>query len=128
AAAGAPSGRAARLESVLPAPSATMTSQGHPQTRFARAIAVKNVKLAELAALELGGLSLADAYRLTELYADRDPARFERAARRWLTRFIEERKPSIIEVALAAGAARAELRHGWARRRRDTLIRLLGRG
>src|SRR5437588_859685 len=101
-----------------------MTAQGHPQTRFARAIATKNVKLAEIAALELGGLSLADAYRLTELYADRDPARFERAARRWLARFIEERKPPIVEVALAA-AALAELRHGRRGAGCDTIARLL---
>jgi|SRR5437588_7914894 len=102
-----------------------MTAQGHPQTRFARAIATKNVKLAELAAHELGGLSLADAYRLTELYADRDPARFERAARRWLTRYIEERKPPLAELALAL--ALAELRHGRRAAGHETIARLLRR-
>jgi hypothetical protein len=103
-----------------------MTAQGHPQSRFARAIATKNVKLAELAALELGGLSLADAYRLTELYADRDPARFERAARRWLSRYIEERKPPVAELALAA-VALAELRHGRRGAGHETITRLLRR-
>jgi hypothetical protein len=45
------------------------------------------------------------------LLADGDTPRFERAALRWLERFIAERLPPIAEVALAA-AALAELRHG----------------
>ena len=39
------------------------------------------------------------------------PARYERAALRWLQRFIDERVPPLTEVALAASAL-AELRHG----------------
>jgi hypothetical protein len=66
---------------------------------------------AELAAREMGGLSLADALLLCELLANADPRRYERAALRWLERFIEERLPPLTEVALAA-AALAELRHG----------------
>lgn len=33
-----------------------------------------------------------------------DPERYERAARRWLQRFIDERLPPLTEVALAAAA------------------------
>ena len=88
-----------------------MTSQGTAYGRFARALRRGDVLQAELAARELGRLTLADALALCELLAARDPQRFERAARRWLQRFIEERSPSLPEVALAA-AALNELRHG----------------
>jgi hypothetical protein len=40
-----------------------------------------------------------------------DPKRYERAALRWLQRFIDERLPPLTEVALAASAL-AVLRHG----------------
>jgi hypothetical protein len=46
-----------------------------------------------------------------ELLAATDPRRYERAALRWLQRFIAERLPPLSEVALAASAL-AELRHG----------------
>jgi hypothetical protein len=59
----------------------------------------------------MGGLSLADALSLCELLANTDPARYERAALRWLQRFIDERLPPLTEVTLAASAL-AELRHG----------------
>jgi hypothetical protein len=59
----------------------------------------------------MGGLSLADALLLCEPITTTDPARYERAALRWLDRFMDERLPPLIEVALAASAL-AELRHG----------------
>jgi hypothetical protein len=89
----------------------TMTSQGTPRGRFQRAIHSRHVQNAEMAAREMGGLSLADALALCELLANVDPARYERAALRWLQRFIDERLPPLTEVALAASAL-AELRHG----------------
>ncbi len=88
-----------------------MTSQGTPHGRFQRAIHRRNVQNAEMAAREMGGLSLADALLLCQLLANTDPARYERAALRWLQRFIDERLPPLSEVALAASAL-AELRHG----------------
>jgi hypothetical protein len=88
-----------------------MTSQGTPRGRFQRAIHSRHVQNAEMAAREMGGLSLADALALCELLANVDPARYERAALRWLQRFIDERLPPLTEVALAASAL-AELRHG----------------
>ena len=48
----------------------------------------------------MGGLSLADALMLCELLANTDPARYERAALRWLQRFIDERLPPLTEVRL----------------------------
>jgi hypothetical protein len=88
-----------------------MTSQGTAHGRFQRAIHARHIQNAEMAAREMGGLSLADALLLCELLAKADPARYERAALRWLQRFIDERLPPLAEVALAASAL-AELRHG----------------
>jgi hypothetical protein len=70
-----------------------MTSQGTAHGRFQRAIHRRHVQAAEMAAREMGGLSLADALSLCELLANTDPARYERAALRWLHRFIDERLP-----------------------------------
>ena len=79
-----------------------------------------------MAAWEMGGLSLADALALCELLAKVDPARYERAALRWLQRFIDERLPPLMEVALASSAL-AELRHGRRNAGVDTLKRLIRR-
>jgi hypothetical protein len=103
-----------------------MTSQGTAHGRFARAVRRGDIVKAQLAAREMGSLSLADALSLCEMLAARDPQRFERAARRWLQRFIEERSPSLPEVALAA-AAMSELRHGRRAVGIETLRRLLRR-
>jgi hypothetical protein len=103
-----------------------MTSQGTAHGRFQRAVHRRHVQAAEMAARELGGLSLADALSLCELLANTDPKRYERAAFRWLQRFIDERLPSLTEVALAASAL-AELRHGH-RNTVEALKRLLRQG
>jgi hypothetical protein len=103
-----------------------MTSQGTPRGRFQRAIHSRHVQNAEIAAREMGGLSLADALLLCELLANTDPARYERAALRWLQRFIDERLPPVTEVALAATAL-AEIRHGNRNVGVETLKRLIRR-
>jgi len=103
-----------------------MTSQGTPRGRFQRAIHGRHVQNAEMAAREMGGLSLADALLLCELLANADPARYERAALRWLQRFIDERLPPLTEVALAASAL-AELRHGHRAVAVDALERVVRR-
>jgi hypothetical protein len=103
-----------------------MTSQGTAHGRFERAIHRGHIQAAEMAAREMGGLSLADALSLCELLARADPARYERAALRWLERFIEERLPPLTEIALAASAL-AELRHGQRNVGAETLKRLLRR-
>ena len=81
-----------------------MTSQGTPHGRFTRCVAQGNLRGAEMAARELGSLSLDNALKLCVLLAERDPPRFDRAALRWLERFIAEQSPPIAEVALAASA------------------------
>lgn len=87
-----------------------MTSQGTAHGRFQRAIQRRHLSAAEMAAREMGGLSPDDALSLCELIAYLDAERYERAALRWLQRFIEERLPPV-EIALAASAL-AEVRHG----------------
>jgi hypothetical protein len=104
-----------------------MTSQGTAHGRFERAIHRRHIQAAEMAAREMGGLSLADALLLCELLANVDPARYERAALRWLQRFIDERLRPLTEVAIAASAL-AELRHGNRNAGVETLKRLLRSG
>ncbi|MGZ4410233.1 MAG: hypothetical protein ACXVY6_15835 [Gaiellaceae bacterium] len=57
-----------------------------------------------MAAREMGGLNLAEALDLTLLMRETDRWRYERAAVRWLERFIEERRPTLSEIALAGAA------------------------
>jgi hypothetical protein len=80
-----------------------------------------------MAAREMGGLSLDEALSLCELLAELVPPRFEGAAVRWLQRFIEERSPSLAEVALAASAL-SEVRHGNRNVGVEALERLLRHG
>ena len=88
-----------------------MTAQGHPRTIFKRAIERGNVMLAETTARELG-LTLEEALQLVLLYAAYEPTKLERAAPRWLSRYLDEgRDVSILRVQLAL-VALAELRTG----------------
>jgi hypothetical protein len=103
-----------------------MTSQGTAHGRFTRCIENRNLGGAEQAARELGRLSLEDALGLSILYLQCDPARYERAAVRWLERFIAERHPSLEDVGLAVGAL-AELRNGNGAASMFTLKRLVRR-
>jgi len=89
-----------------------LTPQGHPRTIYKRAIERGNVMLAETTARELR-LSLEEALQLVFLYAAHEPAKVERAAVRWLARYVDEHAPGLLQVLIAA-AALAELRsdHG----------------
>jgi hypothetical protein len=63
---------------------------------------------AELSAREAGNLTLAEALELVVLYAEAEPAKFERTALRWHPRFVTESSPSLLcaQIALAALAER----------------------
>ena len=80
-----------------------MTSQGTTHGRFSRAIASRNVRNAEDAAFELGALALEDALALVYLYADAGNPKYERAALRWLARYLGESSPTLLDVAHVAG-------------------------
>jgi hypothetical protein len=55
--------------------------------------------MAEDAARELPTLPLEDALQLVHLYAERDSPKFERAALRWLRRYLEEGDPTLERFA-----------------------------
>ena len=88
-----------------------MTAQGSPRARFRRAIEGRWVFHAGLAAREVGNLTLEEALQLVCLYAEAEPAKFERAALRWHARFVTESGPSLLQAQIAL-AALAELRGG----------------
>lgn len=87
-----------------------VTSEGHPGARLQRALAVGNLTAAEQAAFEVAFVSLADARALVELYAEKGDRKYERAALRYLARYLAEASPSLADVAqVAALLAEREL-------------------
>ena len=85
-----------------------VTAEGHAYARFQRALEHRALWAAEDAARELQ-LSLHDALRLVHLYADRRSPKFERAALRWLERYLAESSPRLQSVAeVTASLARRE--------------------
>ena len=66
---------------------------------------------AEIAAREIG-LSLEEALQLVLLYAAYEPAKVERAALRWFSRYLDEGKAVSLLKAQVALSALAELRNG----------------
>ena len=82
-----------------------MTSDGSPYARFRRALKTGNEALVIAAALELPHVALDDALQICLILRNGDPARFERAAVRWLGRFaLEARAVTIDDVRQAARA------------------------
>jgi hypothetical protein len=55
--------------------------------------------MAEDAARELPNLPLEDALQLVRLYAEKDSPKFEKAALRWLARFLVEGSPRLEHFA-----------------------------
>jgi hypothetical protein len=86
-----------------------MTAQPHAQVRFRRAIERRALWLAEDAARELPTLPLEDALQLVHLYAERGSPKYERAALRWLERYLTEHSPRLSHFAeITADLARRE--------------------
>jgi hypothetical protein len=84
-----------------------MTSQGTAQARFQRFIRSGNVFQADIAARELGDVSLSDALSLCLLYEAVGDPRFPRAHARWLARMSREKLLSGEQVDLLRAAAGA---------------------
>jgi hypothetical protein len=113
-----------------------MTSQGSAHGRFTRAIAQKNVRGAEIAAQEMGGLSLLDALDYLELLAEVRPEKLPLAAIRWHGRLELEATVMTLgesQLALAALSALCSgdreavgLLRRLLRRTRPTLVRRVG--
>jgi hypothetical protein len=82
-----------------------VTSDGNPYARFRRALETGNEALVTAAALELPRIALDDALRICLVLRGGEPARYERAAVRWLGRFaLEGRKVTIDDLRIAADA------------------------
>jgi hypothetical protein len=82
-----------------------VTSDGNAYSRFKRALQTGNERLITAAALELPRVALDDALRICLILRDGDPARYERAAVRWLGRFaLESRTVTIADLRAAAEA------------------------
>ena len=80
-----------------------MTAEAHAHVRFRRAIERRALWAAEDAARELPNLPLEDALQLVHLYASRGSPKFERAAMRWLERYLSEGTPRLQHFAEVAG-------------------------
>lgn len=87
---------------------------GHPGARLQRALAAGNLTAAEQAAFEVPFVPLTEARALLELYAERGDPKYERAALKYLRRYLEEADPSLADVAGVAAllAERAMLMRG----------------
>jgi hypothetical protein len=84
-----------------------VTSHGSALARFRRAVASGNATVALAVAAELPRLDLADALALV-LVLTADPGRFDRAAARWVARYVlETREVGADEAQLALAALRA---------------------
>jgi hypothetical protein len=84
-----------------------MTAEGHAYARFRRAIERRALWAAEDAAHEVPNLPLEDALQLVHLYAERDSPKYERAAMRWLERYLIEGEPRLQHFAdITASLAR----------------------
>jgi predicted metal-dependent HD superfamily phosphohydrolase len=88
-----------------------VTSRGHPYAEFQRALKNGNVWVAEAVARELPRpLSLEDALKLTHLYAEKEQwEKFERAAMKWLRRYLDEKEPTLKSFAKVVQELEARL-------------------
>ena len=87
-----------------------MTAQPNASIRFRRAIERRALWMAEDAARELSNLPLEDALQLVHLYAERGSPKYEKAALRWLERYLTEGSPRLKHFAeVAADLARREV-------------------
>ena len=78
----------------------SLTSSGHAYAEFQRALKNGNLWVAEAGARELPKVSLEDALKLVHLYAEKEQwDKFERAAMKWLRRYLDERSPTLKNFA-----------------------------
>jgi hypothetical protein len=95
-----------------------VTAEARAHVRFCRAIERRALWMAEDAAREMPNLPLENALQLVHLYAERGSPKFEKAAMRWLERFMSEGEPRLQHFAEVA-ASLAELDHTDAPRERQ---------
>ncbi len=81
-----------------------MSIKGSSYARFKRAIDTGNLRLIRGAAAELPQVQLHDALAILPVIAEHEPAKYERAACRWLARFALERPVGLEEIGEALAA------------------------
>jgi hypothetical protein len=87
----------------------SMTAEAHAHVRFRRAIERRALWAAEDAARELPNVPLEDALQLVKLYAERGSPKYEKAALRWLERYLTEGSPRLQHFAeITASLAKVE--------------------
>ena len=80
-----------------------MTPQGRPEVRLRRALQQRSLVAAELAARELAFIPLSQARELVELYAENGSPKYDRAALKYLRRYMDEDpEASLTDVAQVA--------------------------
>ena len=85
------------------------SGSSRPGPDFRRAIERRALWAAEDAARELPNLSLEDALQLVRLYAERGSPKYEKAALRWLERYLAESSPRLEHFAeITADLAKRE--------------------
>ena len=76
-----------------------MAAETGARSRFKRAIERRALWLGEDAARELPKLTLEEARQLVDLYRQRESPKFEKAALRWLERYLSEDERSLERFA-----------------------------
>jgi hypothetical protein len=84
-------------------PRTFVTSEGHPNAIFQRALHSGNLTAVEALLIDMRWVPLEHARALVELYAEHGSPKFERAALKYLGRYMAEADPSLADVAQLAG-------------------------
>jgi hypothetical protein len=80
-----------------------VTSEGHPGAIFQRAVRSRNLVAVEALLIDMRWVPLEHARALVELYAEHGSPKYERAALKYLGRYLTEADPSLEDVAQLAG-------------------------
>lgn len=80
-----------------------MTSEGHPGAIFQRAVRARNLAEVEGILVDRRWVPVEQARALVELYAEHGSPKYERAALKYLGRYLSEADPSLADAAQLAG-------------------------
>ena len=76
-----------------------MRPTGHPYAVFQRALKNGNLWVAEAEARDLPRVPLEDALKLVYLYAEKESPKYEKAAQKFLRRYLDEKPPTLKNFA-----------------------------
>jgi len=83
--------------------------KGRPYTWFREGLRARSLPQVRAAVAELGSITLADALLILELISEREPDIYDRAAARWLGRYLLEHQEAGLKQAEIAVAALEQL-------------------